>query len=77
VFVIKLNPIIKSLHYLVLGPIASVAKVLLTPNPERGTQPFSKPKFWIDVVMEQLALGMFHVQMNYLLSRAFKIVSDC
>lgn len=44
-------------YILVLGPITSTAKLTLTPSPDRGTAPFSKPKFWIDVIMEELALG--------------------
>jgi hypothetical protein len=31
---------------------------LLTPNPERSAEPFSKPKFLVDLVMEELGLGI-------------------
>lgn len=46
----------------VLGPINSGAQVVMTPNPDRGKTPFSKPKFLVEVVMEELGLGMSNLQ---------------
>ncbi|CAG7785731.1 unnamed protein product [Allacma fusca] len=42
----------------VLGPIMAEAKLKLVPNPERGEQPFSLPRMWINVVIQELALGL-------------------
>ncbi|CAG7786360.1 unnamed protein product, partial [Allacma fusca] len=42
----------------VLGPIMSEAKLKLVPNPDRGEEPFSLPKMLINVVMQELALGL-------------------
>jgi hypothetical protein len=46
----------------ILGPINSGAKVVMTPNPDRGKAPFSKPKFLVEVVMEELGVGMSNLQ---------------
>ena len=47
------------LNITVLGPIMSEAKVKLAPNPDRVDVPFSVPKVLINVVMQELALGMY------------------
>ncbi|CAL8090191.1 unnamed protein product [Orchesella dallaii] len=57
----------------VLGPINSKAQLTLTPSPDRGDKPFSKPKFEIDVVMEELALGMTNLQFQDIIELAESI----
>ncbi|ODN02737.1 Vacuolar protein sorting-associated protein 13A [Orchesella cincta] len=57
----------------VLGPINSTAKLTLTPSPDRGAEPFSKPKFMIDVLMQELALGMTNLQFQDIIELAESI----
>jgi len=48
----------------VLGPLSSFAKVELTPSPDRGPRPFELPKFKINVLLGELALGLTNMQFH-------------
>lgn len=43
-----------------LGPINSTAKLILNPKPE--AQSFKNPKVWLDVVMDEIVVGLSRLQ---------------
>jgi hypothetical protein len=41
----------------VLRPISSTAKIRFTPNPEKLSPPFTKPKFFVEIISDDMSLS--------------------
>ncbi|KAK7070439.1 hypothetical protein SK128_013369 [Halocaridina rubra] len=55
------NHIPQGMNY-IIGPISSTAKLTLNPKPELGETKFSHPKMILDLVVDQLAIGLSRQQ---------------
>lgn len=50
------------INFLVLGPINSKAQLKLNSKPESDGSGFKIPKVWLNVVMEEIAVGLSRLQ---------------